>query len=278
MTKSPKSQLPAALYEGDERKVSFHSMIHGGEYACIGIYENEDFSVFDANQKAVAFIASMVKIDNSTRILDIGAGYGGAAHYLAKTFGCKVTCLNINPEQNDVNQRKVNFLGLTQQVSVITGSYENIEGLVEENSFDIVWSQDAMFFSRFPELIFKGVKYALKPGGQFIFSDLMRQEHCSSELLASILSVQKIDSLCSADDYQSIATSNDFKELRLIEMPEQLVRHYSHVVESIDHNYSELVKKCGEDFVKYHRERVSMWIEGTKSGSFNWGVLHFQLV
>jgi len=277
MIKNHENQAPAALYEGDARKVSFHSMIHGGEYACIGIYENENMSVFDANHRAVTFIASMVNIDSSTHILDIGAGYGGAAHHLAKTFGCNVTCLNINSEQNDVNQAKVNSLGLAHQVSVIAGSYESIEEYVEQNSFDIVWSQDAMFFSRFPELIFEGVKHALQPGGQFIFSDLMKQENCSSEMLSSILNVQKINSLCSVNDYQSIAASGGFEQLRLIEMPEHLIRHYSHIVESIDSNYSELLEKCGKDFIDYHRERVGIWIEGTKSGDFNWGVLHFEL-
>ncbi len=278
MTKNQENQVPEALYEGDERKVSFHSIIHGGEYACIGIYEDENTTVFEANHKTVNFIASMVNIDSSTRILDIGAGYGGAAHYLANTFGCKVVCLNINPAQNDVNQQKINAIGLDEKVSVITGSYENIEGLVKQQSFDIVWSQDAMFFSRFPKRIFKGVKYALKSQGQFIFSDLMRDKNCSSEMLASILSVQKIDSLCSVNEYQSIANAFGFEQRQFIEMPEQLIRHYRHVMQSIDSDYQELVAKCGKDFIDYHRARVSTWVEGTKAGHFNWGVLHFQLV
>lgn len=278
LTENQENQVPEALYEGDERKVSFHSNIHGGEYACIGMYEDENTSVFEANYRTVAFIASMLDIDSSTRILDIGAGYGGAAHYLAKTFGCQVVCLNINLAQNDINQQNIDEMMLDRQVTVITGSYENIERLVDQQTFDVVWSQDAMFFSRFPKLIFCGVKYALKPRGQFIFSDPMRSENCSPEMLASILSVQKIDSLCSANDYQSMATAFGFEQRQFIEMPEQLIRHYSRVMQSIDSDYQKLVVKCGKDFIDYHRERVSTWVEGTKAGHFNWGVLHFQLV
>ena len=36
------------------------------------------------------------KIDNNTKILDIGGGFSGAARHLAKKFGCKVTVLNLS--------------------------------------------------------------------------------------------------------------------------------------------------------------------------------------
>ncbi|MDA2912268.1 methyltransferase domain-containing protein, partial [Nitrospiraceae bacterium AH_259_D15_M11_P09] len=80
-------------------------------------------------------------IDSRARILDLGAGYGGAARYLAKTYGCHVGCLNLSEVQNQRNRDLNRSQGMDLQINVVDGSFEEIP--LGDALVDVVWSQDA---------------------------------------------------------------------------------------------------------------------------------------
>ena len=46
---------------------------------------------------ATAELAAAARLEPSTRVLDLGCGIGGPARYLAATFGCKVTGVDLSP-------------------------------------------------------------------------------------------------------------------------------------------------------------------------------------
>jgi cyclopropane fatty-acyl-phospholipid synthase-like methyltransferase len=46
---------------------------------------------------AATELASAAGLEPSTRVLELGCGIGGPARYLAVTFGCKVTGVDLSP-------------------------------------------------------------------------------------------------------------------------------------------------------------------------------------
>ncbi|MEB3343114.1 class I SAM-dependent methyltransferase [Okeania sp.] len=98
-----------------------------------------------AKERTVKSMASLVEINSKYRVLDIGSGYGGTARFLAKKYGCHVTCLNISKKQNLVNQERNEQQKLSSLIDVYEGSFEDLP--FPNSSFDIVWSQDAINFS-----------------------------------------------------------------------------------------------------------------------------------
>ena len=46
---------------------------------------------------ATAELAAVARLESSTRVLDVGCGIGSPARYLASTFGCKVTGVDLSP-------------------------------------------------------------------------------------------------------------------------------------------------------------------------------------
>ena len=49
-------------------------------------------------RRATVDLARDLRLDKNMQVLDVGCGLGGAARYLAKTFGCNVTGLDLNAD------------------------------------------------------------------------------------------------------------------------------------------------------------------------------------
>ena len=113
-------------YNSDDAD-NFYYHVWGGEDIHIGIYENEDEDISSASTRTVETMAAEIaNKPPDTSVIDIGAGYGGAARWLALQYGCHVTCLNLSEAQNERNRAMTAKQGLSQVIDVIEGSFEDI--------------------------------------------------------------------------------------------------------------------------------------------------------
>ncbi len=71
-------------------------------------------------------MAAKVQLGQDKSLLDLGAGYGGAARHLARTYGCHVTAINLIEEQNERNRRLNSEQGLSHLVEVVDAAFEDI--------------------------------------------------------------------------------------------------------------------------------------------------------
>jgi hypothetical protein len=78
-TKSEAVERAEAYYDSTEAD-AFYQTIWGGQDIHIGLYQDEVEPIADASRRTVETMATrLVNADETTRILDLGAGYGGAA-------------------------------------------------------------------------------------------------------------------------------------------------------------------------------------------------------
>lgn len=253
----------------------FYHQVWGSEDIHIGIYESTDEDIFTASQRTVQRMASMLNpIDEDTRILDLGAGYGGAARFLAFHFNCHVTCLNLSERENARNVEKNEMLGLSGQIDVLQGNFEEIP--FDDDYLDIVWSEEALLHSDDKPQVFKEVARVLKSGGYFIFSDAIQTDDCPSDKLQPILDRIHLKELGSVNRYRKIASENGLQEIAVVEMPEQLRLHYSKVQKELNTQYNDLLKVCSEEYLNRMNKGLSHWIRGGEKGYLNWGILLFK--
>ena len=264
----------ARNYYNSDSADAFYASIWGGEDIHVGLYQSEDEPVFDASRRTVEEIASHLKLNENSRVLDIGAGYGGAARYLVEKFGCHVTCLNLSEVQNERNRLLNREQGLSSKIDVVDASFEDIP--LDDCSFDVVWSQDAILHSGNRSLVIKEVYRVLKSGGEFIFTDPMQSDDCPEGVLQPVYDRIHLDSLGSIGFYRKVAKATGFEEVEIIDLSEQLVNHYSRVLKAVDENYQEALESCGEDYLERMKLGLNHWIESGKKGYLSWGILHFR--
>ncbi len=255
---------------------AFYQTIWGGQDIHIGLYRDDSEPIADASRRTVETMATLlVGIDATTRILDLGAGYGGSARFLAERFGCRVTCLNLSETQNDLNRKLTADAGLTDLVSVVYGDFENIPE--PDDSFDIVWSQDAILHSGNRTRVLDEVRRVLVSGGQFIFTDPMQSENCPDGVLQPILDRIQLSTLGSFGFYRDELGACGFEETKTEDLTNQLRMHYWRVGQALKDRYDEAVALSGQTYVDNMIKGLQHWVDGADRGYLAWGIMDYRL-
>ncbi len=271
MSYSTKVEIARTYYNSNDAD-NFYATIWGGEDIHIGLYETEHDSIFEASRRTVYRLASLMNLNNTTKVLDIGSGYGGTARHLVRTTNSQIDCLNLSESQNQRNRQLSQ--DLTDKIKIIDGSFEAIPAEAEQ--YDLVLSQDAILHSGNRQQVLAEVFRVLKPGGDFIFTDPMQSDDCPAGVLQPVLDRIFLDSMGSIDFYTQTAATLGFEKIQIIEMTEQLINHYRHVLQELENRYAEMLKVCSQDYLERMKVGLNHWIESGKKGYLVWGILHFR--
>lgn len=261
-------------YNSDDAD-NFYFHIWGGQDIHIGSYVSADEDIAAASGRTVSNMAGRLHdVDAETRIIDIGAGYGGAARWLAHTYLCHVSCLNLSEAQNTRNRVLTDAEGLTDLIDVIDGSFEEIP--FPDGQFDIAWSQDAILHSGQRGKVLAEVDRVLKPGGEFIFTDPMQADDCPDGVLQPVLDRIHLQTLGSFAFYREQARHLGWEEVGITDLTPQLVTHYVRVRQELAQRREDLSGKVSDAYIDRMIAGLGHWIDAGDNGYLAWGILHFR--
>jgi glycine/sarcosine/dimethylglycine N-methyltransferase len=254
---------------------NFYAIIWGGEDIHIGFYESETEDIATASRRTVEHMAAGARITPETRVLDVGAGFGGAARHLAKTFGCKVTCLNLSEVENARNRELNREQGLDKLIDVVDGSFEDLP--FEDNSYDLVWSQDAFLHSGDRTRVLEEVVRVLRSGGDLIFTDPMAADGCPQSKLAPILARLQLESMATPDFYRRNLLRLGVMSVEFADETPQLAQHYQRVLEETQRRDAELDGKVSKEYRERMKTGLQHWVDGGRAGNLAWGVFRVKI-
>lgn len=275
MSASEQATQVARDYYNSSDADKFYAKVWGGEDIHVGLYQSPDEPIRAASHRTVEHLGRRLEgVTNETRVLDLGAGYGGAARYLAKQYGCHVTCLNLSEVENARNRELNRETGLEPLIDVVDGSFEKIP--FDDDRFDVAWSQDAILHSGNRQLVFQEIDRVLKSPGQFVMTDPMRSDDCPDGVLQPILDRLHLSDLSSPQTYLDYAKSLGWNNEGFEEHTEQLVRHYSSVLQTTKSLEDSLTGEISSEYLTRMKRGLQYWIEGGSAGHLAWGVFLFR--
>lgn len=250
---------------------AFYSLVWGGEDLHVGLYDDTT-SIKEASVKTVDQMVAMIpELTTETRIIDLGAGYGGSMRRLVQRFDCEATCLNISETQNDTNRQKNRRAGYSDKIRVVHGVFEHIPE--PDASFDVAWSQDAMLHSDQRAQIISEVARILKPSGVYVFTDPMQADDVPEGVLQPVYDRLQLNDLASPRFYREAAEAAGLEVLRQENQTHQLRTHYSRVREELLSNRAKLVASgASEDYLDKMVEGLENWVNAADSGYLFWGI------
>lgn len=263
----------ARTYYNSADADEFYARVWGGEDIHIGIYERPDEPIFDASRRTVDRMARSIeeRLLPTTRVLDVGSGYGGSARYVAEKFRCHVDCLNLSERQNARNRELTKTAGLDDRISVTDGSFEDLP--YDSGSFDVVWSQDALLHAGDKHRVFAEVSRVLADGGVFIFTDPMQSETAKPEALAAVLDRIHLSEMGSFSMYRNLAREARLAVSAIDDLTPHLVTHYAAVKRDLERRAADLRGHVSDEYIERMIEGLSHWIRAGDSGQLAWGIL-----
>ncbi len=263
-------------YFNSDAAQAFYQSVWGGDDIHVGVYDDPSLTIGAASRETTKKMVDILpsSVDGNTRILDLGSGYGGAARYVSWHYGCKVDCLDISEKQNEVNTKKIKRAGLDQLIHVIEGDFQKIPS--EDSAYDIIWSNDALLHSEDRGKAIQEISRVLRPGGWFIFTDILHGEKAARGSLKAILERLPAQSLSTLKDYQKMLRNVDFEEEYMEELPQHLITHYTRIQKEFKSEKKVLIENMGEESYQKYLKGLSLWVRGAKKGYLNWGIFLYR--
>ena len=121
-------------------------------------------------RNATARLAQLAEVKAGQRVLDVGCGIGGPSRYLASTFGCAVTGIDLTAEFIEVANMLAERTGLSGKVTYRQGNA--LELPFADASFDLVWSQNAAMNIEDRARLYGEMRRVLKTSGRLAIQDV----------------------------------------------------------------------------------------------------------
>jgi SAM-dependent methyltransferase len=107
-------------------------------------------------------------------VLDVGCGLGGATRYMAATFGCPVTGIDLTPEYIAAAQDLARRTGLADRIDYRVGSALAMP--FADGAFDAALTLHVAMNIKDRPGLYREVARVLKPGAAFCVYDVMKGE------------------------------------------------------------------------------------------------------
>jgi ubiquinone/menaquinone biosynthesis C-methylase UbiE len=211
----------------DLDRVRRHYSRHDTEAAARAILENGSrdtltsaaLSSFDQlharGLDATVEMAEALSIRSEDLIIDLGAGLGGSARYLADRYNCTVVGVDLTPSFVRVASTLANSLRLGGHVSFICESA--LELSFPDQAFDIVWTQHAVMNIADRHRFYAEVRRVLRAGGQFASYDVLAGGSGPLHFPVPWAREPETSSLISPDATQSLLSELGFRQISWID-------------------------------------------------------------
>lgn len=119
---------------------------------------------------ATGQLAGLVDLDETSAVLDAGAGIGGTARYLASSFGCAVTAVDLSGEYCEIAAWLNHLVGLDAKIAVRQADVTALP--YDDSTFDVVFSQHVQMNVADKDRLYHEARRVLRMGGQLALWDI----------------------------------------------------------------------------------------------------------
>jgi SAM-dependent methyltransferase len=206
------------------------------------------------------FLAKKVGLDKNkeTYLLDICSALGGPARHLAEIYGIKVVGLDITPEMINEAIKRTEGKPYADKIEYRIGSALDIPA--RENTFDVVWGQDAWCYIRDKSRLFEEVNRVLKSGGILGFSDWIWGSVDVPESQADyLMEFMVFPDMQTFDGYSKLIGDFGMKIQEKEDLGDDFARHMDVYLSILQENKDNIINGFGDELYNEAEKGVLAW-------------------
>ena len=256
-------------------KKALQKFLDGHQYTVNGIQRYEeifgkDFISTGGLETTQEFVG-LLGLKAGERVLDVGAGVGGGAFYMARHFGAFVEGIDLS--YNGVRQARERAaeLGLSPSFMLL----DVMAAQYPDNSFDVIYSRDTILHIANKAELFSKFRRWLKPGGRLLISDYCVGDQPFSEDFRSYLKDRQYK-LVTVEQYGNLLEQAGFEQVRAENRTAQFIDVLSRELTAFENNKETFLQQFSE---KDYLDLASGWkvkMKRCAQGLHQWGL--FQAV
>lgn len=207
------------LYDRVERVYNELRDLGVAEGAPLRVEQLVAFDQFHYHGTAALDVAiERLAIGPESRLLEVGAGIGGPARYLAERTACRVTALELQPDLDAVARDLTARCGLAGRVEHLCGNV--MDGVTAGGGFDALVS--LLVFLHIPARadLLAICRDSLRPGGRLFVEDFTKRREPSDAQWRSLGVKVQCPSLETAAGYRGLLEEAGFRDIDVEDMSE----------------------------------------------------------
>jgi sarcosine/dimethylglycine N-methyltransferase len=222
----------------------------------------------EAMEHTNQIMAEAVGLTPSTRVLDLGCGYGSTARYLAEYFSCRVTGTNISEKELELASDRAKESGLEDLLFFEYGDFHDLK--YSDASYDVVWSQEAFLHGVDKNAILSECYRVLVPGGALAFTDILVRRATPEADRQRIYDRVKSPDMWDLDDYKKAIGDQGFRTQQVTDWSQYVGRSYSWVRERLSENREVLLPRIGAEAIDRTLDALAFWVASANAGNIGW--------
>uniref|UniRef100_A0A7S3QKP2 Methyltransferase domain-containing protein n=1 Tax=Dunaliella tertiolecta TaxID=3047 RepID=A0A7S3QKP2_DUNTE len=261
-------------YYSSEDAFKFYKALWGSVHIHIGSYDTEPTPCLEdachtTVERLLAHVNGAVKLGPGKVVADLGAAYGGTARLFARSHGCRVHCIEISEKENEDNARVTEAEKMQDLIAIHPESF--CETSLPNASVDAVYSIDSLLHAG-PKRgdVFAEVARILKPGGAFVYADIMQADLLPEEgmpLLTRVLERLKLIRLGTVASDRVLAAQHGLVAEAFHDHSTNVAAHYG----TIRQRLMEKRSQFSDAFVERMSAGLEAWVAASKGGMLVWG-------
>ena len=202
-------------------------------------------------------LARKAGISRDTHVLDVCSGMGGPSCYLARTFGCRVTGIDVTESHYNMAVERARQEGLERQVTYHLGNALDMP--FPAGAFDVVWGQDAWCHigpDSKGELIDQCARVA-RSGGIIAFTDEIALAQLTDDEKNLLREASALMDYQTLDSYAHLLEESDFQIVEKEDISAELAVEYADYRRRLEGELRpQLITKFGDEGYRKMMEGV----------------------
>jgi len=212
--------------------------------------------------KETDVLAQKAGVTGNTRILDVCSALGGPARHLAKRFGCQVTGLDATQTMHEEAILRTKKSNLDNLVDFRLG--DALEVPFAEETFDVVWGQDAWCYLTDKKRLIKECHRVLKPGGIIAFTDWLNKKAASVQEQRELLTFMVFPYLETLSGYENLLKDSGFEILEKEDLSDDFTNHILFYQSMLQDLKDTISQNYGTEMFEAAEKGVALWARASQ--------------